>query len=1061
MDSVSTERNRTVCAVKTPAVPARRGSRVRMRASAILLIALWALTGAASMFAQSMAGLAAVNGTVRDPTGAILVGAVVTVANVPLGIERKLLANDEGYFFAPSLPPSSTYEITIEKPGFSKFVARNIQLTVGQNLSLPIQMTVSQQVDSVTVTDSVPMVEESKTGVSQVVETGQINSLPINGRRVDQFALLTPGAVTDGASGGVSFRGVPGNNAFLQDGNDVTQQWGIDIAGGSVVPSSISQDAVQEFQVQTSGYSAEFGRAVGGVINTVTKSGTNSLHGSAFWYFRNRTLNATDPYSRDSSGRLFNPPEHRHQAGGSVGGPIIKNKLFFFANAEITRRAFPLVNTINNAQFYSPSGAYIGQCGASAVPTPASPASAAQCAAAQAYFQRFFQTVPRSLSQNLGLAKLDWRPNERNSLLVSFNLLNFTSPNGAISSVTANAAGVGANGIQSAKTRTASASHTFILSNTMVNEARFGWFKDRRGQDLNPALNPPNGLLSGLTVQGQGSLGVSTNIPNVQPTEDRYQAADNLSWTKGAHQLKFGLDFAFLRDTENALFNGPGSYTYGSINDFALDYSGATNGKHWLSYTQSFGPFVTHASVDNYAFFAQDQWRVTPKLTLNYGLRYEYSTYTQPPLNPDYPQTAVLNQPGTNAAPRIGVAYSFNGGKTVVRAGFGIFYARLPSASVIRLQQRNGVIQKTGTLSAANAAQLAAGPVFPSRLSSLTGSVGLTNVTFAAKDLATPYTEQGDFTVEQAVGKNGALTVAYMHSRGYKFISREDLNLGAATGTATYNIVNLDSSTSSFTTNTYLAANKLDPRYASLIYLSNRGRLWYDGMSVSYRQRATRWASGTLAYTWSHAMDLNQGNASDNIYFTDPPNTVYNGNYQAEKGSSHLDQRQRLVVSAILNTPTMKFGSMLANHALNGWQLSLIETAASPQAVDPILIVGSGISGAGFASGTTINGMVTPFGAPGRVPWLPRSSVKIDTVNRMDARLTKNFRLWESGSFALNFEVFNLFNSISNTSVNTTTYIATGTTITQARGVGNGTASGGFPDGTNARRAQVSMRFNF
>ncbi|PWU08019.1 MAG: hypothetical protein C5B51_08580 [Terriglobia bacterium] len=1026
----------------------------------VLLVALL-LVASASAFGQSLAGLAALNGTVRDASGATIGGASVTVANSSLGIERRLTSGGDGYFQAASLPPAPGYEITVQKPGFAKYVVPNIQLTVGQNLTVPIALAVAQQSETVTVTADAPLVEETKTGVSQVVETSQILNLPINGRRVDQFVLLSPGAVTDGASGGVSFRGVPGGNAFLQDGNDVTQQWGIDIAGGSVVPSSISQDAVQEFQVQTSGYSPEFGRAVGGVINTVTKSGTNGFHGSAFWFFRNRTLNAQDPYSKDSHGNFFNPPEYRHQAGASAGGPIRKDKLFFFANGEFTRRNFPLVDTINNAQFYSPSGAYIGQCGASAIPAPSTPASPEQCSSAQAYFQRFFQTVPRTLSQNLGLAKIDWRPNLKNGVSFSFNLLNFTSPNGAISSVTANAVGVGANGIQSAKTRTARISDTYIVSNTMVNEARFGWFKDRRGQDLSPELAPPNGLRSGLTVQGQSGLGVSTNIPNIQPTEDRYTLADSLSWTKGSHQIKFGIDFALLRDTENALFNGPGSYTYGSINDFALDYSGATNGKHWLSYTQSFGPLLTHASVDNYAFFGQDQWRVTSKFTINYGLRYEYSSYTQPPVNSDYPQTGILNEPGTNVAPRVGLAYSLNGGKTVLRAGFGIFYARLPSASVIRLQQRNGVIQKTGTLSAANPAQLAAGPVFPNRLTSLAGSVGLTNVTFAAANLATPYTEQGDVTVEQAVGRNGALTVSYMHSRGYKFISREDLNLGPATGTATYNIVNLDGSTAAFTTDTYLAANKIDKRYASLIYLSNRGRLWYDGLSVSYRQRASKWLSGTLAYTWSHAMDLNQGNAADNIYFTDPPNTVYNGNYQAEKGSSHLDQRQRLVVSAILSTPHMNFGSKAANAAVNGWQLSLIETAASPQYVDPILIVASGIPGAGFASGTTINGMVTPFGAPGRVPWLPRSNVTIDTVNKMDARLTKSFRLWESGSVQLNFEVFNLFNTISNTSVNTTTYIASSTTIRQATGVGNGTAAGGFPDGTNARRAQVSARFTF
>jgi hypothetical protein len=379
---------------------------------------------------------------------------------------------------------------------------------------------------------------------------------------------------------------------------------------------------------------------------------------------------------------------------------------------------------------------------------------------------------------------------------------------------------------------------------------------------------------------------------------------------------------------------------------------------------------------------------------------------------------------------------------------------------VIRLQQRNGVIQKTGTLSASIAAQLAAGPVFPDRLTGLAGSVGLTNVTFASSDLATPYTEQADLSVEQAIGKDAALTVSYMHSRGYQFISREDLNLGPASGTATYTVEDVNGNpTGTYTTPTYLAANKIDPRYASIIYLSNRGRLWYDGMTVSYRKRASKWVSGTLAYTWSHSIDENQGAAADNIYFTDPPDGTYNGNYQADKGSSHLDQRQRLVVSAIIAPPRMDFGSAIANSAINGWQLSLIETAASPQYVDPILIVASTIGG--LASSTTINGMVTPFGAPGRVPFLPRSSVPIDTINRMDSRITKAFAFREAMSLALSFEVFNVLNTISNTSVIQNAYFATGTIIKAAPGVGNGSASGGFPDGTNARRAQVSARFTF
>jgi hypothetical protein len=258
-----------------------------------------------------------------------------------------------------------------------------------------------------------------------------------------------------------------------------------------------------------------------------------------------------------------------------------------------------------------------------------------------------------------------------------------------------------------------------------------------------------------------------------------------------------------------------------------------------------------------------------------------------------------------------------------------------------------------------------------------------------------------------------------------------------------------------------LTANHIDPRYASIIYLSNRGRLWYDGLSISFKQRASRWVTGTAAYTWSHSLDENQGAAADNIYFTDPPDTVYNGNYQEEKGNSVLDQRQRLVMSAIIAPPKKDFGSKFLNPALNGWQLSLIQTTATPQYVDPILLV-FGPIGPGLASNTTINGMETPFGAPARVPFLPRSSVPLGAIARVDGRLTKAFALpREAASLALNFEVFNLFNNISATSVNQVAYAAIGANIVPIPGLGTPTASGGFPDGTNARRAQVSVRVTF
>jgi hypothetical protein len=1009
----------------------------------LLALAL-SLTGSLAS-AQSLAGLSALNGTVTDESGSLVPDAAVIVSNPNTGITRRLTTNESGYFFAPSLPPGPGYEVSINKAGFAQYQAKEVLLQVGQNLTLSITLRVSEQVQTISVSESTPIVEQTKTGVSQVVDSTQILNLPINGRRVDTFVLLTPGVTNDGFFGAVTFRGMPSGNAFLQDGNDTTLQFYNENAGRTRISSNISQDSVQEFQVQSSGYSAEFGRAVGGVINTVTKSGTNDIHGTGYWFFRNQDFNARDRYA------AVNPPESRHQAGGSIGGAIKKDKLFYFANYEATRRDFPLISSILNPQFFNAGGTFIGNCGAPATPE--------QCANAVNYFRGFFGTVERKVTQDLYFAKLDWRPNDRNSFSASFNLLNWESPNGIQSAaVLTNAGAIGNNGLSTVRTRWARLAHTGIVSSNVVNEFRFGWYKDRLADEPNYNLAPA-GVRSAVTVQGQANLGVPNYLPRVQPTEDRFQFADNLSWTRGRHQYKFGFDIAHTKDTEDALFNGVGSFSYGTITDFALDLTNRDGGKRWQSFSQAFGPFVTKTFVRDYNFYAQDQWRVTNSLTFNYGLRYEFAKFAQPTVsNPDYPLTGQINEPAKNFAPRVGLAYAI-GDKTVLRAGYGIFYARFPSATISRLHQLNGVVQRALTLQGNNATDRAAGPVFPNRLANLDRNppLGTVTVAFADPNLATPYTQQGDLSIEREITRDMGITVSYLWNRALKSMTRRDLNIGPTAGDFTYRINDAaGAQVGSFTTPTYINANRVDRRYARVVQIDNGGRVWYDGLAVQFRRRASNWLEGTVAYTWSHARDLNQGGASNNVFFTDGPSTRFNGDYSLEKGTSTLDQRHRAVFTGLVKPPKHDFGSGFANQILNGWQLSLITTAASAQYVTPSVLV-SGAQFPGQAFNNTLNG----FGGSNMVPFLSRQSIPVDSVFRTDSRLTKVFAARERFQFHLNFEVFNTFNHVSNTFVNTTAYQARAGVLSPVNGLGVGTASAGFPDGTNARRAQVSLRVIF
>lgn len=1009
------------------------------------VVCLWT---AAPAFAQSLAGLGAINGTVRDASGAVIPGATVVVSNPSLGIRRNLETNEAGLFAAPSLPPATGYQVTVTRQGFAPWEAKEIQVLVGQNVALNIILDVQAQVQEITVTDSTPVVDQLKTGVSQVVEDRDIMNLPINGRRVDSFVLLTPGVTEDGTFGLVTFRGVPGGNAFLTDGNDTTQGYYNENAGRTRISSNMSQDAVQEFQVQSSGFAAEFGRAVGGVINTVTKSGTNDIHGTGFWFFRNQDFNARDRYA------TFNPPERRNQAGGSIGGPIQKDKLFYFFNGEITRRYFPLASSVTNPQLFTATGQFIGTCGAPATPQ--------QCQNAIDYFKRFFGQVERNADQNAVFGKLDWRPNERHSLALSGNVMNWFSPNGIQTQATLNTgAGVGNNGDSSVRTRFARLSHTWLLTPTLVNEARFGYMKDRLYDAVNPQLAPPNGLLGQLSVQGQGNLGVATFLPRVQPTEDRYQYTNNLTWLQGRHNAKFGFDFSHTRDVVDLLNNGRGTYTYATFTDFARDLTNLDGGKRWQRYQQTFGRPKIDFFIRDWNFFAQDQFKVNGRLTLNYGVRYEYAQFYQPDvINRDYPQTGRIRQPKRNFAPRVGFAYSLdNQAKTVMRGSYGIFYARMPGALLGNLLQGNGVEQRAITLQNNNAAQLAAGPVFPNFLpGDGTGlPAGTSSMGFAAPDLATPYTQMWDFGIEREITRTMGITVSYIASRGVKFFMTRDLNIGPTAQTVTYTIQDANGqNVGTYSTPVYLAANRIDPRYQRINQLENGGRLWYDGLVVQLRRRAGKWMQGNLSYTWSHARDLNQGAANNNLFIaTDSLRTLSNGNYAEQKATSQLDQRHRLVLSGVIAPPRVQLSNRAADALVNGWNLSMIATMASARYATPtVRVVSLPFSGAAFNN--TLNG----FGGDFRVPFWARTSLPIDSISRLDARLSKNFRVGEGKSAMVFFEAFNVFNNVYNTSVFTEAFQARGAVIAPVP-YGGGSASQGFPDGTNARRAQLGARFVF
>ncbi|HEV2445423.1 MAG TPA: TonB-dependent receptor [Candidatus Sulfopaludibacter sp.] len=1007
------------------------------------------------VFAQSAAGMAGISGVVRDASGAVVPNAKVVIASQSQGTLRTLVTNGEGVFAAPALPPGSGYSVNVTAAGFATYEAAGLVLLVGQNLDLRVALTVGQAATKVEVTAAAPLVEDTKTQLSQVVDNRDIQDLPINGRRVDSFALLTPGVSNDYYYGLLSFRGVAGQNAFLVDGTDTTEQFYNENAGRTRIASQISADAVQEFQVVSSNYSAEYGRAMGGIVNTVTKSGGNQFHGTAFWFYRSTGFDARDPFAS------FNPSEKRQQAGGTIGGPIKKDKLFFFLSTEITRRNFPMADSLNTVAV-SPTTQTWNLCGVASGSTPA--ATPAQCAAINKLLPRFYGVIPREMNQELYLGKLDYHVSDRNTLSAQFNFLHEVSPNGIQTGASSTFGGaLNSNGDDSVTLRNGHASWTFVPSSSFVNDLRFGLATDRQADTFDQSeLGQGLGYLQ-VSVNGT-TLGPANYLPRVEPMETRYQFQDNATWTKGTHTVKFGFDVATTEDYAYFTQNHFGGYTYQTVNAFALDYSGSTTGaKNWQSYVQSFGNPVADFRINDLGFYVQDQWRATDRLTLMLGLRYEHAQLPQPPVcNHDYPGTCQTPSQTKDFAPRLGLTYRLND-KTVLQAGYGIFFARFQGATFDNLfTTGNGITQPSIFLGATQPAQLAAGPVFPNALAAVPGTgVGSTGLQYLAPNLKTPYSEQGNIGIQRQITSDLAIDVSYLWSRGVQLYGIRDLNLPTTTTNFTYAINDVNGSPAGSYTTPVVVGARPDPRYGAIYYDENGVNSYYSALAVQVNKAFSHGLQGLFSYTWSHEIDDGQsfGESTNSLFLSNSFYWLNNGDYKADKGSGNLDQRHRAALSWIWAPTITRRTDAFSKYVVNGWQLSSITSLASGHPAGNITVNLTDKPVPGMFSNFSLNGT----GFSGRAPWLPVNGYYLPPYYRSDARISKILPIAEKYQLYLNFEVFNLTNS----------WAATGYTssqgYTEAKGVITPTPTrlyvpGGdlwWPDGTQARRLQISARLVF
>src|SRR5271163_2707293 len=828
---------------------------------ALLAVLVFALFFACTGPAFSQLSVAQLSGFVHDSSGGAVKNATVTLRNTATEAVYRTTSNDSGLYVIPNLPPDS-YELTVAFPGFATTVDKGIVLTVGQTATIDIALKVATQNEEVVVTTEVPPIEPTKTEISQVIDTQQIQDLPISGRQFTDFALLTAGVATGRSSlqstitefetTRISFAGMRDfSNMITVDGAD-----NVNTATGSQ-RATPPQESVQEFRVVNNAFGAEYGRALGGIVNIVTKSGTNELHGSIYDYLQN---NATDARS------LLQPaPDpyvlRQNQFGGAVGGPIKKDKIFFFTNYEGQRRAesptFPgvlyqnigLVDSAKAALGIAPEGCTtpIATCNLSPL--------------------QYLNSVLKTKDNDYGIAKLDYQLNANNHLTLRYNIEDGRDLNELVGS-TLDGGGIGA---------PSSGHNLFVRDQSLVGDvattlkpdlvntflAQYGRrhynFPGVTGQ---PNLDIPNTLLFGH------NFGVLDAI-----YESRFQLTDSIAWVKGNHVAKFGVDYNYVNNfviwpgftpmrivlpglnclvdfanfvnlgadipsnpadgqcpTSTGFPTVPGPNPLDPLNGVPIVFWGApvgtvapggpglqpgqlptpppipTNWKNAYlpSETGNFSETLDHAY---YGFYAQDQWRVRPSLTINYGLRYDFESGLQKQINPHY----------NGVQPRLGLAWSPNN-KTVVRAGAGLFDDRYNLSFLFITQPQRPVIIPGETLpgirEGANTAtwvlnQLTPGPLagpptflLPAQAAANLVTMGIVPAQFITgacppsctagagsvqHDSKIPYSEQANLEIDREIGHGLTVSAGYLWVAAHHLVRAENLNIcppfGAAAGT--------------------------------------------------------------------------------------------------------------------------------------------------------------------------------------------------------------------------------------------------------------------------------------
>lgn len=932
------------------------------------------MTGA---FAQSQSTTGNIEGRVIDPSGAVVPNISISITNLDTGFGKTLVSDGDGNYIFVLLPPGNYTVETGAAQGFGAAKYENVKVSVGAKNSLEIVLSAGASVNVVDVSVEGQGVETTRTSIASTVDERRVINLPTNGRNFLDFATLTPGVVRDPTrSGDLSVGGQKGTlNSIQIDGasSDNTffgQSSGR--VGSGRAPSQFSIDTVKEFQVNQNGFSAEFGRAAGAVINVVTKSGTNRFTGSAFEYFRDESLNARAPNI------AVRPPGQINQFGGTFGGPFKKDRAFFFAAYEGQR------SNLSNPVIL--------------------PSLATAPAAVRTFLEPKAAAYNQNRQQDTFLIKTDFNINNRNLLWVRFNQQNFTGTNLETSGIRNSIEHTGNTNV---KTSTLTSGLTSTLSANWFNEFRFQFSRDREPGLANS--DDPEVLLT--TPDGTFTFGRNNFSPR-ETTITRYQFINNQTYLVGDHTIKYGADLLFDRifNFFPGLFSG--SYTFTSYANLAANNPS--------SFRQSFAGAgttgaETHPDSSEYGFFVQDDWRASPKLTLNLGLRYDYQKIASPQIqNPNAAllaagfDTSFGPSDKNNIAPRIGLSYAFDE-KTVLRGGYGIYFGRTPSIITGTSHSQNGI--QVIAINIANCMTTPTlCPTYPNIFSSIPTNVAAVtpNLYLFDQDYKQPFTHQARVQFEREIFANTTFSVQYTMFKGEDLTRTRNANLSAPASVT----VPIASPAGVPTGETVSVLRFTNPRpipaFQRISLFESTARSFYQGLSFELNRRfADRWQFNT-SYTLSKAKDDKPDQTSVVVGADDSKIAQNQFDLTGEYGRSDLDIRHRFIFSPVYETGRFPSENMFLRALLSDYIITGIFTAQSGIAYSAAVLNDLN------ADGNNVNDR-----APGTV----RNQFSTPAAYIVDLRVGRAIRFGERTRLTLFAEAFNLFNRTNIQGVNRNQFI--------------------------------------